>query len=412
MNKIKQYSIKSNLGHNVILTIISLFIPVLLLGLISRSLGVDKYGIYATVLSYSLIYVVFTEFGLMMSLTRFVSISKGDLHCISELYSSYIIIRTISCALTAPLFIVFFKLYVANDILLSTLAYIYYIAMSLNFSWVFQGAEIVRTYSKDVVISKLIFVGLVMICAFQGRSLEYYIGAQTISSAILVILNTLKIKCIGVNFRLVHWQITKKILVDSLGFYLSRLTVNLYESCSTFLASRFLTSIETGQYSMALQFFKAGGGVIGAVSMSLYPYVNRTKNFKLLVFIAMLMIVLLALCSPLIDFFYIPLVNLLFGEGYGSTLALIKVFYFASMCQVVSSIFGYPVLSAINKTNVAHWTIIFGSLTYFITMILFIITSNLTVLNMAHSIAITMGVLALMRILYCLMHYRKQRRIV
>lgn len=394
----KRNSLLSNLSHNALLTLVSMLSPLLILSFVSKSLGVQNYGVYATIISYSFIYIVFTELGLLMTLTRRVALVKEDKKKIGTLIQSFLFLRFVSIILVTPLFIYCFYNYVNKNTYLLLLSYIYFVAMALNFSWFFQGAEIVKVFSKDVFVSKILLVILVILSLVYNASIAYYILAQCLSTILLLVFSLNRIAKLGFNIvGNPGIENVKLVLKESLGFYFARLTVNVYESCSTFLVSRFLTVFETAQYAMMLQIFRAGGAAIGAISMSLYPYINRTKNYKLLEKITICVTLTLVAFFPFISYIYPGMVDIVFGEGYQGTTDVIKIFFIGSIFQVSASFLGYPFFSSINKTNIAHKTMVLGSISYFLIFFSFYFVNHITIKTMVICIVTSLVITAITR---------------
>lgn len=404
----KRNSLLSNLSHNALLTLVSMLSPLLIISFVSKSLGVENYGIYATIISYSFIYIVFTELGLLMTLTRRVALVKEDKNEIDALIQSFLFLRLATILLVTPLFIYCFYTYVSKNTYLLLLSYVYFVAMVLNFSWFFQGAEIVKVFSKGVFVSKIVLIILVILSLAYNASIAYYIFAQCLSTILLLVFSLNRITKLGFNVvGKPDIKNVKSVLKESLGFYFARLTVNAYESCSTFLVSRFLTVFETAQYAMTIQIFRAGGAAIGAISMSLYPYINRTKNYKLLEKITVCVSLTLVVFFPCIDYIYPGLVDAVFGVGYQETTEVIKLFFIGSIFQVSASFLGYPFFSSINKTYIAHKTAISGAISYFIIFFCFYFTNYITIKTMVVCIVTSLAITSVTR-LFMYLVYKKR----
>ncbi len=398
MNDHKDNFLK-NLTSNGYAVIISVTSPILIMLIVSKNLGVEEYGRYAASLSYAWIYIVFSEFGVTMALMHRVSENKIPKEKIEQLISCFIFLRCAQAIFLLPFYTYFFLKYFGPNYLVLCLTFLLYMGNSLNLAWFFQGKEIARALLKDSMISKSSLIFAACLGFVLNSPIEYYICIQSLSVFLMFALGIGRVKRNQYTIKpKLDAKLLQGLIKDSFAFYSSRLVVSLYENSSTFFVSRYLSDVDTGRYAVLLQLYKGGTAVLGVFSISLLPYVNRTKNYRILSTTVLILISLMLIFAPLA----LTLFNIVLGLLLGSSIEIAnneaKVWYLSLVFFCMGSVLGYPYFIAIKKIALGHLSMLIGSAVYLLLVSFYYATESINTSTMAMAIAFSISTTALIRL--------------
>ena len=389
--------LKSNILNNSILAVITSLSPIIILSAISKSFGVEEYSRYATAISFSWLFLIFSDMGISIALTEKTARSADDE--LRKILYSFFGLKLIFSVSISPLYFWFFSVYVDNGFVLKISTYFLFLFGALNLSWFFQGKEITTEFLIDNLIAKSILILSTLAGFIFEPPLEYYVIIQVAVTLLLIILGLRRLSRLGLlgRIQLNFTDVSDNFMV-SLPFYISRLPVTLYENCSVLFVSRFVDDTDTGQYAMLLQLYRGAAAAIGAFSVSLLPYMARTRDIRTLIGITVTLCGLIMVFYPILIEFYIPLVYFFFGDGYGSTESLAGWWYLNVMLFSICSFLGYPYLSAKGRIDLGHKSMFFGSFVYVFVCSALLLTESITIKNMTLAITASLCVTAVLRI--------------
>lgn len=353
---------RNKIINNIVATSISILAPVLIIPKLTQDMGISAYGIYMALMSEIALIQVFTELGLGMYLAKEVSINRNNTNELKLLLSSYFFIKLI-------LFLIYliFSLSLSAELTkVELLSYIILVLLVFDFSLFFSGLENYKLIAKIQLVSKFLLITLVFFNDFKEDGLIKILMINC-SMYFFIFL----VQCFFLNK---HFGITKltfshvkikAILKATLPYYSSKLLVNIYQQSSTFLVSKFLSSESVGIYSIALQLYKLGQVVIGAIAKVLYTSTVNTKDFKLIKKMSFLSLSVLFSFLPVVLLFGRDILYLIFDFDISILYSAVIPLYISLAFVIVSSYWGYPALTAIGKEKFAHLGILVSSLTYF-----------------------------------------------
>ncbi len=392
-------SFLKNLTSNGYASIISVASPILIMLIVSKNLGVEEYGRYAASLSYAWIYIVFSEFGVTMALMHRVSENEISKEKIEQLISCFIFLRCAQAIFLLPFYTYFFMRYFGSNYLVLCLTFLLYMGSSLNLTWFFQGKEIARALLKDSMISKSLLIFAACLGFVLNSPVEYYIGIQSLSVLLMFALGIGRVKRSRYIVKpKLDVKLLQDLIKDSFAFYSSRLVVSLYENSSTFFVSRYLSDSDTGRYAVFLQLYKGGTAVLGVFPISLLPYVNRTKNYRILSATVLILTSLMLIFAPLASTLFSIVFGLLLDSSIEVANNEAKVWYLSLIFFCMASVLGYPYFIAISKIALGHLSMLIGSAVYLLLVSFYYATESVNTYTMAMAIAFSISTTALIRL--------------
>ena len=223
-------------------------------------------------------------------------------------------------------------------------------------TWLFQGMEYMKYTSILNIIGKVIFT--VMIFVFIHKPSDYLLYPIINSFGYIIVgilglyvaLTRFDIKLNIPSFNSIMYQ-----LDNGWHVFLSTIAINMYTTTNTFLLGLLTNNTLVGYYSIAEKIIIAVNGLFNPISQALYPFISRRVNDedkesnimrirKLTKFAG----VLGALFSIGIFVFADPIVSILFGAEYTSSILVLRILSIIPFMVALSTIFGVQTMLTFN----------------------------------------------------------------
>lgn len=373
-----------------LMQISSYVFPLLTFPYLTRVLEVEKYGIVIFSNAVMQYFTLFMEFGFLLSATNLCSQFRHDKKKLWHITFG-VMYAKILLAVVAGLVLVALCIFVPNFRNNSFFFLFSYIGVFLTIflpDFLFRGIEEMAVLTYRVIFSKLVYT--IIIFAFVHRPQDYiFVPLATVGANVTAVLLTwheIKKKGYVAKARVT----IKEILVylkEAGSFFLSRVAVSMYTTLNTVLLGFRFSETEMGQYGAANSLIQTGRSFISPISDSLYPYLVKHKNYKLVRKILLIAEPMILLgCLPLF-FLAEPIIRVICGEGYNEAVPVLRAMLPLVVVSLPTYLFGYPVLGALGKAKVANMSVMIGScfhviglgVLYVFNMVDFISISLLTV---------------------------------
>ncbi|HBC3970637.1 lipopolysaccharide biosynthesis protein [Vibrio sp. 2026] len=377
---------KTNVASNLIATLSSILTPIITLPILTSSMGLEDYGIYVALLSKVAIIVVLTDLGLGMYIPNKISVNRENRSEITAFTSTYFHIK-IFLGLLLSLINGLFpgELNSVDNLVLSAII----LSQALDLAPVFNGLERYKILAIIQTLVRIIFLLAVLFVDFGSNGLLKALCLQLVVVGLIAIIQIYFLRSELKSIFFVDFYRIKVCLSESKDYYFSRLTINLYQQGSTYLASFFLTNQQLSIYSIAVQFYKIGALAIGAVSRVLYTKVVYDLKHNIIIDSMRVSGVLYVIGGFLAVILGKQILDFIFSFDVEYLYAICLVFYFSLSMSLVSSFLGYPLLAPIGKEKYAHIGIYITSIAYFSSMLLFYIFDCMTILTFSLAILIS-----------------------
>jgi PST family polysaccharide transporter len=364
---------EKNLAKNTfflyLMQIANYVFPLLTFPYLTRVLGAEKYGVVVfgnAVMSY---FGLFLEFGFILSATNLCSQYREDKEKLGNITFGVIYAKVILAVLGAIVLILCCN-YSAVFKVQKQFFYLYYIGTALNIflpDYLFRGIEKMSILTYRVLFSKFVYTALVF--GLIHNSEDYcFVPVATIGGAVISVLLTwldiLRKKYISLTRISINDSLS--YMKDASAFFISRVAVSMYTTLNTVLLGLKFPNAELALYGTANNLTNMCRTMISPISDSIYPYMVKNKNFKLvkkLIFI--FEPVIIAGCILL--YFIAPFViRIVCGEGYDGAVPVLRSMLPLIVISLPTYLCGYPVLGALEKIKIATISVIFGSIFHII----------------------------------------------
>jgi PST family polysaccharide transporter len=263
-------------------------VPLLLIPYLVSVLGIDTYGLVVWAQTIILFFIVVIRFGFDISVTRKVSIHRGDLRALSELVSAVFIIKFIMLIIS----LVFLVLLVALIDKLKENEYLLYLSALIVFGelfsipWFFQGIEKMKFITYAVSTSRC--VSLILVFFFVKDEGDYLL-VPLVSGVSVLISSLIYIYYAYMKYGLLLLVPSRKdiakVFYESASFFMSR--------ASAMFITKFNVVVLEGAVGLsAVAFYDISEKMISILRMpfslynqALYPNIAKSKDMEKVLYV-------------------------------------------------------------------------------------------------------------------------------
>jgi PST family polysaccharide transporter len=353
-----------NFSYLSVLQTANYILPFITLPYLVRILGPEKFGLIAFSQAFIQFFIILTDYGFNLSATSEISINRGDIRKISEIFSSVITIKFV---------LTFFSFAIMTIAVFSFDKfrrdwYIYFLAFGMVIGqvmfpvWFFQGMEKMKYITFLNILAKLIFTITIFIFIHKASD---YIYVPLINSLGFIVAGVLGLcitfKDFGIIFKIPTMENIKYQLKEGWHIFISTVAISLYTISNTFILGLFTNNTIVGYYAAAEKIIKAAQGLQTPISQTIYPYMSKLVNES-----KSISIIFLRKLTLLIGgiFFFLSLsvftfagfiVNILLGNQYEESIIVLRILSFLPFLIVLSNIFGIQTMLTFNyKKNFSN----------------------------------------------------------
>lgn len=406
--KVKRNVLFGNIAALAILQLATYITPLLIVPYLTRVLGPGGYGIVAICLSIIQMSLILTDFGFNLSSTEYIARHRQSKHIINKhigaVFQIKILLIFFCMALLYCLINEQLQQFKLEFFIYSCIAIIGQTFQSL---WFFQGIEKMRRITLFLTVSKLSYVILTFVFVKKAEQGRFVILAYALSQVIGALLSQYYMYKEGYKYTPTGLSSMWRVLRSSALFFWSRLAVATYTTASTLVVGT-AGHVQAGYYAASEQLYKAGQNITTPVSQALYPYMTRARNWPLFFKIMFILTIIMFTVSSAAIWLSQWLITLIFGPEYIVSQNVFIVFMLALIVTFISTNFGYPAFSALNKVKFANHTVIFGAIAHvFILGILFSL-DEVSAYNVVRAVLFTETVILILRMFFFIKFFRRE----
>lgn len=284
-----QNSKKVLLKNTILLYILqfsSQFFALLTIPYQTRILGPEIYGEIGFVVSVMTYVQLILDFGFLLSATAEVSLNRDNPERINQIYTVVFFTKVLlSVILFVPIYLMCRIVpRLESDTMLVFLYYVGYAVNALSPDFFYRGIENMKVITVRTILIKFVFV--ILIFVFLKEPSDYYVIPVLTFLGNLTALITILIYTrlhYGIHLVFVPWALATSLIRQTIPFFISRIASTLYTATNTFvLGLLYPMGPVLGYYTSTDKLVSAVKGVVSPVADSLYPYMTKRKDFKLI----------------------------------------------------------------------------------------------------------------------------------
>ncbi|MDF9388208.1 flippase [Vibrio sp. 1151_11] len=269
-------SLKKNVISLFVLQGSNYVIPLLTLPYLTRTLGVEGFGIFGLVVAVAQYFVLFTDFGFNLTATKKIAENQNNKNYISKVFWDTIISKFILCivSLCSLLLMAYFfpSENFENELVYTSLMILGSVIMPL---WYFQGIEELSKVTIFTVLAKFITLPLFFLLVSSEDDVGAAILIQSSINftagiiAIVIIYRSKMLVWIRTDLKSI-----KKTLNEGSSIFIATLTINLYTASSSIIISVTNNIDQVSVFTAGDRIKAAILGVFLILGNAFYPRIN------------------------------------------------------------------------------------------------------------------------------------------
>lgn len=373
------HKISSNIFIALISRTATSIIGLGIVGIMSRSLGTEGYGEYATILAYLLIFAILADFGLYTLMVREISRPDADESFIaSNIFTLRLIIvlLTLGSALLIAYLFLPYPPTVKIGILLGS---VFTVSSSLSqiVGGIYQKYLSFYVVSISDALTRLIQLLLVVLAWWQNAGLLAYVAAMASASALhFLFVFVYAQRTLTVNLR-INWAYWKKILKNAFPIAVSLVFTAIYFRIDTLMLSLLKPQSDVGIYGLAAKFLEVTVFLPALYMGLIMPLLSKEavadlKKFRELFQRSMELLILTAIFAFLfIALFAQQIISVLGGKEFSLSAQPLSILAMAIALIFLGNLGGQSAV-ALNLQRRAMWIYLGGAVLNTMLNLLFI----------------------------------------
>lgn len=403
MKNKKKMSLLSNTISLYILVFSNYFFSFITVPYQTRVLGAEYYGRIGFALAFASFFQLVIDFGFILSATAEVSENRDNKNILSQILTSVTLSKILLIMFS---FIIFLLLCLVvpkfnEDIFLYLLFFIFVATNSLLPDFLYRGLEKMEVITFRTVMIRLFFAIMLPIL-LKNKSQYYYIPILNIIGSVgalvfifIHVFNKLGVKFVKVNIKDVLFALKK-----SSYFFYSRIATTVYDSINTLiLGLLYPTGNIVGYFTSSNNLVKTVRNAFSPIADSLYPYMIKNKNYKLIKKILFFCIPPVLIGCIIVSIFAEPICELLFGRDFIDAAPLLRLLLPLIVIALPNYILGFPTLTPLGLANYANISTIIAAVIQIIGLILLYLVGFLNVYGICVLMVVSEFCVLLIRIL-------------
>lgn len=382
----KHKTLIQNFSYLSVFHLINMLIPLITYPYLIRVLGKETYGLVVfaqAILSYL---VIFVSFGFNISATREISLHRDNKEKIKEIVSSILIIKSLLFLVSIfALWILITLIPIMQDhkmlFVLSLWACLFEVIFP---TWFFQGIEQMKYVTYILLISRIIFLGLIFVFIHKPNDYLYVpiingIGAL-VAGFIALYMTFKKFK---VQFRLQPYHTLKYYFWDSFPVFISNVSISLFVSTNKVIIGAFLSMKEVAYYDLAEKITTLFKIPQSLLSQSIFPYFTKHQNFNLIFKIFRITITLYIVTTIFVFVYPFLFIIPLGGKELLPSIPILRILIWTIPFATISGFLGIQLLLPLGMKSAYINSIIFSSIVYFFLVLLLWFFDGITLINLS-----------------------------
>jgi polysaccharide transporter, PST family len=350
-----QARLVKNIGLLYLLQLASFALPLVTVPYLTRTLGLDRYGLLAFAAALIAYFVVLTDFGFSITGTRAVAAARGDPRELGALLAGITFLRLLLMSVGVAVLLVL----ICTSRRFAAEAWVY-LASALSMlgtalfpGWLLQGLESMRVLVVATVAGRLFSTAMIFVLVHGPTDVA--VAAALQGSAQLVALGIVMPPLLA-HVPFTHWRLDigrlPGLFGESLSAFISTAAISLYTSSIAFVLGLLASPAAVGAYSAATKIAAAINSVFwGPVSQAVYPRLaalRSTGDFaaadRLLGRLVRITLPAAAATTLILWLLAEPIVRIVLGAGMESAAPVLRILSGVPALLTASNFLGVLVL--------------------------------------------------------------------
>lgn len=396
-----------------IMTISTYVLNLLTIPYLTRVLGPTIYGEIGLTVGYMSYIQIILDFGFILSATELISEHRSDYHYIGEIISTVTFIKIALSFLILAILIILYKLnfFNGNVIFLLVIYLCSYLFSALLPDYFYRGIENMKITSVRTVMIKIIFTILIFVLV-KNEGDVIFVPVSILIGNICALLFTYidLIKNYKIKFIMPSINRIKQVVVLSIPFFVSRFASTFYQALDIVILGKYYgASPVVGYYSSCDKIIALAKTGSSPIADSLYPYMLKNKNFKLVRKIAWIVMPLITIGVIVVGIFAEPLCVLLFGAEYREAGMILRLLLPIAWIVLPNYIVAFPIMSPLGLVRYTNLSNVIGMVVQILGLIILWILKIFNIYTICILTSMTEIIVFVFRVSVVIIYQYKQK---
>lgn len=352
----------------------------------TRVLSPETYGVVGVAISVMTFMSLVLDFGILLSATSKVAQHADDSVYLSRLYGNVFVLKGIAAAVCGCCLAILCcsSVYHSRYFLLYTTYFFAYVTAAMLPDYLYRGLE----HMKVITFRTVAIRAFATACTFIFLHSDDDVMALPL--CLLVGNAAALVACLRYDRRVFGIRPSCPTLVglrllakDSLPFFFSRISSTVYSTANPIVLNMFYAGLPVvGYYAASEKFLSISKSIVSPIADSLYPYMVKNKDFKLVKRILLIATPLILAGATLLFIFADQICEFVFGPGYAEAGMIVRCLLPAIMVIIPSYIICFPVLVPLGLSSKANLSNFVGLCVQLVALVALVVTGNFNVYTM------------------------------
>lgn len=360
----KNKKLLSNTGFLYLMTISVQVLNVLTIPYLTRVLGPSIYGRIGLAQGYMAYVQIILDFGFILSATQIISENRNNKLLAADVISSVSAVKIILSVCVTIIFICFFFLgfFDRSNAVIIFIYLIAYLVNALLPDYYYRGIEDMKITSIRTVTIRIVFTILIFICVKNQDDYLLVPFSFLISSVCALVFSIIDIRVrYKIKFKVPKILQIRGIFSKSIPFFVSRFASTFYQALNVIIIGKLYSNAPVvGYYTSSDKLITLSKTASSPIADSLYPYMLKNKNFKLVKKILLVLMPIITVVVVLVGIYAKPLCVIAFGKEYIDAGNILRLLLPIAWVILPTYVIAFPVMSPLGLTKYANHSNVIG----------------------------------------------------
>jgi len=362
IKKIAKNKLAKNIFSLGIVQIANYAIPVIAIPIVSRIIGPEKFGVINFTTAFVAYFTLLIGYGFNLTATRRLAADPNNTEKRNVVFSEVLFTQGILLIASIIIFIgcLYFIPQLRDEWLVSVFSFIVCFSTFLTQDWLFQAMQDLSKVALLNVISKTLFIVLIIVVVKQRSDYIWYAFALSISQLFVSVLSfAWSVHRYKLKFLKVRLKACLSLLYEERMYFFSVVVINLYTTTNIVLLGFLTNASDVGFYTAGQ---KISAIIIAIVNLpirqALFPYMSKSfaidkeksflvaQKFSSLVFWFCLIVAITTFGLSKFIIIY------LYGESFRPAITVLQILSVIPMIISVNNIWGVSLMMNLKLDNI------------------------------------------------------------